>query len=83
MFSVKADFDVKELQHKMEDAAGKAYFNAVERARQSIGAEGDLVSVKRLPTPQRHGDQLTFGEVSFLSESIRRRFEEAFRREFR
>ena len=83
MVNVKFDFDPKKLQKQVEDAAKKAYFEAIERARRSLGADAHLVKFTPLATPRRHGSNLTFGDMSFPSDDVRRRFEEALKRELR
>ncbi len=83
MINVKFDFDSKQIQREIEKEAEKAYFEAIERARRSLGPDGHLVRVTRLSTPRRQGTSLTFGDVSFPSEGLKRRFEEALNRELR
>lgn len=83
MVNIKVDFDAKKIQREMEKAAEKAYFEAIERARRSLGADGRLVNITRLSSPRRQGTNLTFGDVSFPSEDVKRRFEEALKREMR
>lgn len=83
MINMRFDFDLKKLQHEVERKAEKAYFEAIARARRSLGAYGQLVTVRRLSSPRRQGSSLTFGDVSFPSEEVKRRFEEALKREMR
>lgn len=83
MVNIKFDCDPKKIQRKMEKAAERVYFEAVERARRSLGADGQLVTVTRLSTPRRQGTNLTFGEISFPNEDLKRRFEEVMRRQLR
>jgi hypothetical protein len=83
MVNIKFDFDPKKLHRDVEKMAEKSYFEAVERARKSLGADRRLVKVTRFSSPHRQGSNLTFGDVSFPDEDIKRRFEEALRRELK
>lgn len=83
MVNIRFDFDPKKIQREVEKSAEKAYFDAVERARRSLGAGGERVKVMRLATPRREGTNLTFGELSFPNEPVKQRFKEALKREFR
>jgi hypothetical protein len=76
-------FDAKKLQREVEKQAGDAFMKAAERARRSLGADGEQVRITRLSTPRRQGTNLTFGEVSCPSEEVKRRFERALARELR
>lgn len=83
MVNIKVNFDPKKIQQQVEKVAEKAYFEAIERAQRSLGADGQLIKVTRLSSPRRQGTNLTFGDVSFPSEDVKRRFEEALKREMR
>ncbi len=83
LIKMRFDFDLKKIQHEVERTAEKAYFETIERARRSLGTNGKLVTVRRLSSPRRQGSCLTFGDVSFPSEEVKRRFEEALVREMR
>ncbi len=79
---IKINFDAKKIQREVEKMAEKAYFDAIERARRSLGTDGQLIKVAR-QAPQRQGTKLNFGNMSFPSDEVRRRFEEALKRELR
>lgn len=83
MANIKYDFDAKKIQRELEKMAEKAYFEAIERACRSLGADGRYIKVTRLSSPRRQGTNLTFGDVSFPNEDLKRRFEEALKREMR
>lgn len=83
MVNIQFDFDPKKIHREVEKAAEKAYFEAIERARRSLGADGQFVRVTRFSSPRRQGTNLTFGDVLFPNEDLKRRFHEALKRELK
>ena len=77
------NFDVKKLQREIEKKAEAAILKAAERAKRSLGSDGHGVSIHRLSSARRQGTKLTFGDASFPNEDVKRRFEEALRRELK
>ena len=76
-------FDSSKLEREVEKLVEKKYWDAIERAKRSIGADGQLVKVTKLATPRRQGSNITYGSMSFPSADLKRRFEAALKREFR
>src|SRR5262249_12549915 len=82
VFMIKINFDANKIQREVEKMAEKAYLDAIDRAGRSLGSDGQLIKVSRLG-PRRQGTRLALGNISFPSDEVRRRFEEALKREFR
>lgn len=73
-------FDTRKIMKQIEESAGKAVLDAANKAKRSLGAEGQAIQIKPLRPPRRRGNDVTYADFTFPSEAVKTKFLAAFKR---